>query len=135
MTVIDASVLVPALADDGERGEAARALIASMEELAAPDLIDVEALSVLRRQRLAGGITTRRMRHALADLSAMPIERFRALPFIDEAARHLNNLTEYDALYVVLAAALHTELVTADAKLANAPRLPCNVRLVSDLAS
>jgi predicted nucleic acid-binding protein len=40
-----------------------------------------------------------------------------------------DNLTMYDAAYVALAARFGMPLVTADGKLAAAPRLPCDVEL------
>jgi predicted nucleic acid-binding protein len=50
--VLDASVLINLLADDGGDGESARAAVVD-QELAAPDLINVEVASVLRRHWLA----------------------------------------------------------------------------------
>ena len=41
-----------------------------------------------------------------------------------------NNVTYYDALYVALAARLGYPLLTADARLARAPGLPCAVELI-----
>ena len=41
-----------------------------------------------------------------------------------------DNVTYYDALYVALAARLGYPLLTADARLARAPGLPCAVELV-----
>lgn len=40
------------------------------------------------------------------------------------------NLTFYDALYATLAGALDALLLTADSRLAGAPRLPCRVEYV-----
>ncbi len=41
-----------------------------------------------------------------------------------------DNVTYYDALYVALAARLGYPLLTADARLARAPGLPCAVELI-----
>ena len=49
MIVVDASVLAPALADDTADGDAARAAV-SGQALTAPEMIDPEVVSVLRRQ-------------------------------------------------------------------------------------
>jgi len=51
--VVDASVLAPALADDGPDGDAARARLCG-QSLVAPELIDLETTSVIGRQLLAG---------------------------------------------------------------------------------
>lgn len=42
-----------------------------------------------------------------------------------------DNLTFYDALYVALATSLDAVLITADAKLAGAPQLPCDVHVLA----
>ncbi len=64
MIVIDASVLAPALGDDDADGDAARARLRG-EDLAAPEIIDLEVASVSRRT-LAD---ERRVFLALADLA------------------------------------------------------------------
>jgi hypothetical protein len=51
--VVDASVLVVALADDGADGDRAGLRLRG-EELVAPELIDLEVASVLRKQVAAG---------------------------------------------------------------------------------
>jgi predicted nucleic acid-binding protein len=51
--VVDASVLATALGDDGDDGDQARARLRG-ERLAAPELVDLEVPSVLRRLLLAG---------------------------------------------------------------------------------
>jgi predicted nucleic acid-binding protein len=70
--VVDASVLVVALADDGPDGDHARARLRD-EELAAPELLDLEVASALRRQVRTGAVDLRRAGLALADLVAMPL--------------------------------------------------------------
>jgi predicted nucleic acid-binding protein len=74
MIVVDASVLAPALADDGPDGAAARARLMG-ERLAAPELIDLEVLSVWRRQRAVGALTAERAALALHDLLDLPMTR------------------------------------------------------------
>ena len=59
MLVPDAIVLSVALADDGPDGDTARTRLCD-EELAAPELIDLEVVSVLRRQHGAGALEVRR---------------------------------------------------------------------------
>ena len=53
MIVLDASVLANVIADDGRDGEVARDALRA-EALAAPDLVDVETVSVLRRRGWPG---------------------------------------------------------------------------------
>jgi predicted nucleic acid-binding protein len=59
LLVVDASVLVVALADDGADGDSARARLRG-ERLAIPELADLEVASVLRRQIRAGALDGRR---------------------------------------------------------------------------
>jgi len=70
----DASVLSPALADDGDGGDRARQRLRG-ERLAAAELVDVEVASVLRRLLLADRLTLRRADLALSDLAALPLRR------------------------------------------------------------
>lgn len=67
MIVVDASVLAPALADDGEDGDAARSRLRG-QRLAAPELIDLETASALRSQLQNGLLDDRRAKLALAEL-------------------------------------------------------------------
>lgn len=126
MVVVDASVLVDALLIDG----AARARLAEAN-LQAPDLIDAELLSVLRRLVLAGRLPEQHARRALAIAQQLGLRR--------HASRHLwarvwqlrTNLTAYDALYVALAEQLGATLLTADARAARAPGLHCSVEVLA----
>src|ERR1700761_9293327 len=58
--VVDASVVVVALADDARDGDFTRARLRG-ERLSAPELVDLEVASVLRRQVLRGEIDARRV--------------------------------------------------------------------------
>ena len=59
MIVVDASVVANALGDDGAAGETARHRLVEAGELAAPDLVDVETVSVLRRRWKGGDLTAK----------------------------------------------------------------------------
>jgi predicted nucleic acid-binding protein len=101
------------------------------QDLAAPELIDLEVVSVLRRQLAVGKLDTRRALLALDDPLDLPVQRapHRALPRRCWELRY--NLSVYDAAYVALAEALDTLLVTADARLANAVGVKCTVEVLS----
>ena len=130
MIVTDASVVANAIADDGTDGDAARVALRSEDGLAAPDLVDVETVSVLRRRWLAGDLSERRFRTAIIDLTDLPILRHPTLPHMQRAYELRSNVTPYDAVYIGLAEALDCSLVTADARLAGAPGPRCQVVLV-----
>ena len=126
MIVVDASVLAVALADDGEDGDGARRRLRG-ERLAAPELIDLEVVSVLRRQFRRGALDGRRAAQALSDLADMPLERARHRALLDRCWELRGNLTVYDAVYVALAEALGTTLLTGDLRLAAAPGPRCQI--------
>ena len=122
--VVDASVLVVALADDAHDGDLARARLAG-EDLAAPELVDLEVVSVLRRQHAANHLNTRRAQLALADLVALPLQRVAHVRLLARCWELRDNLTVYDAAYVALAEALDTTLLTADRRINRAPGVRC----------
>jgi predicted nucleic acid-binding protein len=127
--VVDASVLVVALADDGPDGDQVRARLRN-ERLAAPHLVDLEVVSVLRRQVRAAAVDPRRASLALADLAAMPLQRAAHAPLIARCWELRDNLTSYDAAYVALAEALGVGLLTGDARLAKAPGPRCRIEVL-----
>ena len=129
MLVVDASVLAVALADDGPDGDHARARLRG-EVLAAPELVDLEVASVLRRQNLAGDVNVRRADLALADLAALPLQRAPHLPLLPRCWELRENLTVYDASYVALAEALDATLITGDRRLARANGPRCDIEVL-----
>ena len=129
MLVVDASVLAVALADDGKDGDAARARLRT-ETLAAPELIDLEVASVIRRQHRAGLVDNRRASLALADLAALPMQRASHLSLLPRCWELRDNLTTYDAAYVALAEALDATLLTGDRRLAAAAGPTCRIELL-----
>jgi predicted nucleic acid-binding protein len=126
--VVDASVLVVALADDGPDGDQARARLRG-EHLAAPELLDVEVASVLRRQVRLGTVDARRAELALADLGAAPLVRAPHQRLLARCWQLRDNLTIYDATYVALAEALGVALLTGDARLASASGPVCHIEV------
>lgn len=129
MLVVDASVLAPVLVDDGRDGDIARERLAG-EQLSAPELIDLEVLSMLRSQLAAGAIDARRAGLAVLDLEELPLHRASHRPLLSRCWELRENLTPYDAAYVALAEALDVVLVTADGRLAGAPGVTCTVEVV-----
>ena len=125
MIVVDASVLANVVGDDEAAGQLARARLAAASAVSAPDLVDVETVSVLRRRWLASDLSDERFRFAVDDLLALPITRFTVGPLMVRAFELRANIIAYDACYVALAEALDCPLVTSDRRLANAPMTTC----------
>jgi predicted nucleic acid-binding protein len=130
LIVVDASVLANALADDHRDGRVARHRLNRGSDLVAPDVVDVETVSVLRRRWLAGDLTARRFSSAVDDLRELDLTRFPTLPLMRRAYELRTNVTPYDAAYVALAEQLDCMLVTADTRLAQAPGIRCPVDLL-----
>jgi len=76
LIVIDASVLANAIADDGAHGKRARRESRLAGDLAAPDLIDVETVAVVRERWLAGTLTARRFSAAVGNLERLDLDRY-----------------------------------------------------------
>ena len=127
--VVDANVLAVALGDDGSDGHDARGRLAA-ETLAAPEIIDLEVVSVWRRHVAAKLMTARRAAAAIADLGDLPLLRAPHLPLLGRVWELRHVVTAYDAAYVALAEALGVTLLTADARLARAPRVKCDIEVV-----
>lgn len=130
MIVVDASVIVAALADDGADGRTARQRLVA-DRLAAPHLIDVEVLAAWRRLSGAGRLEEQRADLARADLRSLPIERVPHAPLFERIWELRDNLTAYDAAYVALAEMLRVPLITVDNKLAAAPGPRCVIEVLS----
>ena len=130
MIVVDASVLAPALADDDADGDRVRLRLRG-EQLVAPELVDLEVLSTLRRAVRAGRLDERRSGQALDDLAALPLRRVPHLPLLARAWELRDNLTAYDAAYVALAESLRALLLTADGGIEKASGVRCEVEVLS----
>lgn len=130
MIVVDASVVANSIGDDTADGAAARSALRRASSIAAPDLVDVETVSVLRKRWLARDLTAHRFRTAITDLADLAITRYPTLPFMPRAYELRANVTPYDAAYIGLAEFLGYTLLTSDGRLASAPGLRCEIRLI-----
>lgn len=117
MIVLDASVVVELLTNgvlaDSIRGE----LAGRDESVIVPHLIDVEVMSALRRLVAGQRIDSHRSRQFLAELVALPAERYSHTPLIGRIWELRHNFTAYDAAYIALAEATDSVLYTCDEKL------------------
>ena len=100
--------------------------------LLAPELLDVEVLSVLRRAVLRRQLTEQRALLAIEDLVDWSIDRLPHISLVWAAWRHRNNVSACDAFYVAAAQVSGASLLTADGPLSRAPSLGIvieNIRL------
>lgn len=131
MIVLDASVLANALADDAADGDAARCAVREARKITAPDLIDVEVASVLRKRWLGRSLTDQRLSTAVVHLQSMNFERVPTRRLIRRVIELRANVTVYDACYIALAEALECELLTGDRRLSTAAGAKCVIRVLS----
>lgn len=129
--VVDASVLVVGLLDDGPAGRSVRARLRG-EQLVAPSHSDLEVISAWRGLARSGRIRPERLQEAVADLQDLPVRRIAPTALLARCWELRDNVTPYDAAYVVLAEVLEATLLTADARLARASGPRCAVE-VADL--
>ncbi len=127
MIVIDASVLVDALTDDTETGEAAAAALRADDQWAGPDHLVLETAAAIRGRWLGGKIDDERAVAALRSLRLAEIVRVDTAVLLDRVWELRTNLTAYDAAYVVAAEALGVALLTGDQRLAAAPGRHCAI--------
>jgi predicted nucleic acid-binding protein len=133
MLVVDASAVTELLLGRPAAGAVAQQLRDNDFDLHAPQLLDVEVLSALRRVVAAGDASAERAGEAVADLLDLPIERYGHDGLVPRIWELRENLSAYDAAYVALAEAIADEgapLITADVRLARAVGAHTRVRVI-----
>ena len=126
--VVDSSVVVAALINQGPVGQWAESLLVS-GPLAAPHLMPVEAANVLRRSALAGDISADVASLAHEDLVTLRLELFPYSACASRVWELRSNITAYDACYVALAETLDARLATLDVRLSRATGTRCEFAL------
>jgi predicted nucleic acid-binding protein len=123
--VVDASVVVAALIDDGEVGRWARPVLAR-RDVSAPHLMAFEVANILRRVALRGDASDDVVTLAHADLLDTTIEYVGYDVVATRAWELRQAVTLYDAAYVALAEASDAALLTLDLRLVRAPGPRCS---------
>ena len=124
--VVDASVLVGALADYGREGRWCKRAL-EQPEIAIPELALAEATNILRRLELSRSISRLEATAAHRDLLRLAVERYPFAPFAGRVWELRSNLTAYDAWYVALAEVLDWPLFTLDRRLSRTSGPLCDV--------
>lgn len=119
MIVLDASAVVELLLGTQPYGEwIRRRLRRSRDDLHAPHLMDAEVAEALRKLALRRELEAGRAVEAVRRLGDLPILRHAHGPYLQRAFEARDNLSIYDSLYLMLAAALDARLLTRDRGLA-----------------
>lgn len=96
----------------------------------APDFVNVEVLSTLRRLERLGVASTERITQAVADFQRAPITRWPTTAIIGLMWDLRENFSAYDACYVALARAHACQRVTGNARLVRAPGMKTVTTLI-----
>jgi len=115
--VVDSSALLDYLARQRRAQQIAR-LITVEVALHAPECIDLEMLSVLRRWELAGLVDASKAVALRGLFDQLPVVRHPLQPHNDRVWSLRQRITVSDAYYVSLAEALRAPLLTTDGRLA-----------------
>lgn len=124
MTVVDASIVVRLLQNRAGDDEL-RERFGRERQVHAPALIDAEVTSAIRGLLLtskpAVRISAERGQQMLEDFADLPLVRHPMQPNQGRVLALRDNVTAYDAFYLVLAESLDMPLLTDDRKFAKAP--------------
>jgi predicted nucleic acid-binding protein len=130
LIVIDASAVLELLLLTPKAAQLEAFALTPSHQLNAPHLLDVEVSQALRRLVRVGDLPQSRAEQALDDYSHLVIERHAHLDLIKRAWQLKDSLTAYDAVYVALAEALDSLLLTCDGRMARAHGHRARVQLV-----
>jgi predicted nucleic acid-binding protein len=130
MVVVDSSALLSALAVD-QPDKTLVQRFATVRELHAPELMDVELLHSLRRLMSIGALSEERAQQVREDVAALRIRRYPHGPLADRAWELRDRLTPSDAMFVALAEVLEMPLVTCDPYLAATSAHGAEIELIA----
>jgi predicted nucleic acid-binding protein len=119
--VLDASAAADLLLNT-ERASGVAQALGSGRGVHAPELIDPEVLSVIRRWTLRGWLALDAGSRAVEELGQLALVRHRHAGLRVRAWELRDRCSAYEACYVALADVLGAELLTTDTRLARAAR-------------
>jgi predicted nucleic acid-binding protein len=128
--VVDASLLVDALTDDGDVGIRARDALAADPHWAAPEHLRVEVTSAVRGRWLARKLADGRAGEAVRTLNQLTVAYTPWEELAERVWELRHNVTPYDAAYLAAAERHGCRLVTADRKLFDCSGRRCPVEVV-----
>jgi predicted nucleic acid-binding protein len=129
MLIVDATCLYEVVADT-HQAEAIRARLAADHDHAAPHVVDVEVMNVIRRHAMAGRLDATAANQAIDDLRDWPGERFGHRALLTRAWELRHNVRGWDAIYVALAEVLDATVLTLDGRLSTASGPTCPIEVV-----
>lgn len=120
--VVDASVALKLLIP--EDGSPAAKALKTNRKLLAPDFVLIECANATWQKTKRQQLNQRQASEIVSALSALPIRLFRSNDLLESATKLAIelNYTVYDCLYLALAIAYDTHVVTADKRFFNTVR-------------
>lgn len=129
MIVIDASLAVAVMINPADGEALSERIEVGAGALAAPEILDLEVLQVMRRYVRHGG-DPQRVAQGFQTLDDLRVERVSHAPLRGRVWEFRDNLTAYDAAYFALAEMLDVPLWTRDAKFADVPGSTAVVEII-----
>ena len=117
--VVDASVAVEYVIKSPLGLDVAGILLNS--ELSAPELLDLEVLSALRKSALRNELSNEGALSAIGELAQLEVERVSHEGLSELTWQYHRNVSIYDAVYLATAKNRNLEVLTADSRLSRAP--------------
>lgn len=117
MIVLDASIVVELLRNGPLADSLASVMVDRGHPPIVPHLLEIEVTSALRKLAAAGRIDPHRSEELLDDLAGLPAERYPHTPLLPRIWELRHSFTAYDAVYIALAEATNSILLTTDRKL------------------
>ncbi len=114
--VLDASVAVELFLRGREPDPALRRRVLT-GSAAAPELLDLEVCSVVRKMVIRKQISVAEATEALRDIRDSPVMRVAHRHLVNRVWELRDNITAYDASYVALAEVVDAPLITCDARM------------------
>ncbi|MDE0654400.1 MAG: type II toxin-antitoxin system VapC family toxin [bacterium] len=130
MIVVDAGVVFTLVAG-AEAAARDVALRVGDEQMLAPQLVDLEVVSVLRRLVLQRDFPPSLAAAGVRHLAGLGITRVAHAPLLERCWELRDNLTPYDAAYVALAEMVGAPLLTTDRRLAGASGTGCPIEVLN----
>lgn len=130
MIVLDASAVIEMLRGGPLADSLWQELLAADEPLIVPHLLDIEAISALRRLALQARADAHQVQQFIEALAMFPAKRYEHTPLLERIWELRHNFTAYDAVYISLAETMDAVLYTCDQKLAQGHR--AKVRLFAE---
>jgi predicted nucleic acid-binding protein len=127
MIALDASAVVEMVRGGSLADSLWEELLRSDEPIIIPHLLDVEAVSALRRLALDQRVDSHRAQQSLEALELLPAKRYEHTPLLGRIWELRHNFTAYDATYIALAEAAGAVLYTCDVKLKKGHRAKVKV--------